>query len=80
MKQGYDVGKEADLHQEALKELATSFDSEVAPIVMNVEGEVVKLSGTLEAQYQEWRRLLRRIYAEEVGLPLAEQGGARDED
>ncbi|MDX1571432.1 MAG: hypothetical protein R3200_13180 [Xanthomonadales bacterium] len=80
MKQGYDVGKEADLHQEALKELATSFDSEVAPIVMNVEGEVVKLSGTLEAQYHEWRRLLRQIYAEEVGLPLAEQGGTRNED
>lgn len=78
MKQGYDVGKEADLHQEALKELATSFDSEVAPIVMDVEGEVVKLSGSLQAQYHEWRRLLREIYAAEVGLPLAEQGNDGD--
>lgn len=70
LKQGYDTGKQAKIHEEALKELATSFDSEVSPIVMNVEGEVVKLTGSLEAQYSEWRRLLREIYAEEIGLPL----------
>ena len=70
LKQGYDTGKQAKIHEDALKELATSFDAEVSPIVMNVEGEVIKLSGSLDAQYSEWRRLLREIYAEEVGLPL----------
>ena len=38
---------------------------------MEVEGEVVKLSGSIEAQYAEWRRLMREIYAEEVGLATA---------
>lgn len=75
-KQGFDVGKQADIHEEALKELATSFDAEVAPIVVDVEGEVVKLSGSLEAQYAEWRQIMRRIYAEEVGLPPVGGGGA----
>ena len=70
MKQGYDTSKQSKIHQEALKELATSFDAEVAPVVMEVEGEVVKLNGSLEAQYQEWRRLLREIYAAETGFPV----------
>ena len=71
MKQGYDTYKQAKIHEEALKELANSFDSEVQPIVMNVEGQVVKLTGSLEAQYAEWRQMLRQIYAAETGLPLA---------
>jgi hypothetical protein len=71
MKQGLDTYKQAKIHEEALKELANSFDSEVQPIVMNVEGQVIKLTGSLEVQYAEWRQMLRRIYAAETGLPLA---------
>lgn len=71
IKQGYDVGKQAKIHEDALQELAASFNAEVEPIVVEVEGEVVKLTGSLDAQYQTWRRLLRQIYAEEVGLPVA---------
>jgi len=73
IKQGYDVGKQAKIHEDALQELAASFNAEVDPIVMEVEGEVVKLTGTLDAQYQNWRQLLRQIYAEEVGLPIAQE-------
>lgn len=73
MKQGYDTYKQAQIHEEALKELANSFDSEVQPIVMDVEGQVVKLTGSLEVQYAEWREMLRRIYASETGLPLAKR-------
>jgi len=76
LKQGYDTYKESKIHEEALKELATSFDAEVKPIVVEVEGEVVKLEGSLEAQYSEWRTLLRRIYAEETGLPLDDAVGS----
>jgi hypothetical protein len=73
IKQGYDVGKQAKIHEDALQELAASFNAEVDPIVVEVEGEVVKLTGTLDAQYQNWRQLLRQIYAEEVGLPVAQE-------
>jgi hypothetical protein len=72
MKQGYDVYKQSKIHEEALKELATSFDAEIKPVVIEVEGEVVKLTGSLESQYSEWRRLLREIYATETGLPQEE--------
>ena len=77
IKQGYDVGKQAKIHQDALQELAASFDAEVAPIVVEVEGEVVKLNGSLESQYKEWRRILRAIYADETGFPV--QAAAADE-
>ncbi len=69
LRQGYDVRKQAKIHQTALQELAASFDAEIEPIVIDVQGEVVKLNGTLDAQYKEWRDILRQIYAEELGLP-----------
>jgi 3-dehydroquinate synthetase len=73
LKQGYDVGKQAKIHEDALTELASSFNAEVEPIVVEVEGEVVKLNGSLDAQYKNWRQLLRQIYSEEVGLPVAQE-------
>ena len=36
-------------------------------ITFSTEGETVELSGSAEAQYKEWRVLLRRIYASETG-------------
>lgn len=78
LKQGYDTYQQAKIHEAALKELAASFDAEIKPIVVEVEGEVVKLSGSLEAQYAEWRRMMREIYEAETGwsardpVPVAE--------
>lgn len=63
-------GQEAEMHREALRELAGSFDSEVAPILLDVEGEVLRLTGSVETQYATWRQLLRQIFAAETGLPL----------
>lgn len=59
---------EANLHEEAIRELAVSFTNEAAPMVVNVQGETRRLTGTAEAQYDQWRRLLREIYEQETGL------------
>ena len=48
-------------------ELARSFESEAGTQVVEVEGRTLKLTGTAEEQYREWRRLLATIYAEETG-------------
>ena len=69
IKQGWDVGKQAKIHEDALQELAVSFDAEIAPIVVEVDGEIVKLEGTLDDQYRNWRDLLRQIYADETAVP-----------
>lgn len=50
-----------------VKELARSFENEAGAQVVEVEGRSLKLTGTAEEQYREWRRLLAAIYAEETG-------------
>lgn len=66
----FQKGEEAKMHREALRELAASFDADVAPILIDVEGEVLRLTGSVETQYESWRQILRQIFATEVGLPL----------
>ena len=69
LQSGIAKGKEAKMHREAIRELGVSFDAEVAPMVVEVEGETVRLTGNLENQYAKWRGLLQQIYATETGLP-----------
>ncbi len=63
-------------HKETLRELAGSLDAEVEPMVDEVEGHTLRLSGSAEAQYAEFRRLLREIFAAETGLPLDSEAGS----
>jgi hypothetical protein len=60
--------QEAKINQEAIKELGASFSSEVKPLVVEVEGETVRLTGSAKQQYNRWHELLRQIYARETGL------------
>ncbi len=69
--------EEAKIHTDALKELSGSFDAEAAPLVVEVQGRTLRLTGTAEQQYAEWRRLLHELYVDETGLmdgkPVAAQ-------
>jgi hypothetical protein len=67
---GFLKGKDIKTHKETLMELAGSLDAEVEPMLDEVEGRTLRLSGSAETQYAEFRRLLREIFAQEVGLPL----------
>ena len=66
---GIATSKEAKIHAEALKELAASVETEVAPMVIEVEGQTLRLSGSAETQFETWRRLLHEIWISETGLP-----------
>jgi len=68
IKTGFDKDSEATIHQDAIEELGESFAAETQPLVVEVEGETHELTGSAENQYQQWRGLLRRIYATETGL------------
>jgi hypothetical protein len=59
---------DARTHATAFGELAQSFQSDVAPQVVDVEGRSLRLTGTAEEQYREWRELLRQ-YQSEVPAP-----------
>ena len=58
----------ANVHRENIKELSESFVAEAAPMVIQVEGESRRLTGTAEAQYESWRKLLHEIYEVETGF------------
>jgi hypothetical protein len=84
---GFRKREEAKIHVESLKEISGSFQAETAPLVVDVEGRTLRLTGTAEEQYTEWRRLLHELYREETGLvptapaadtgtPAAQAGGA----
>lgn len=59
---------EAKIHIESIKELSESFGAEAAPMVVTVEGEARRLTGTAAAQYESWRQLLKQIYQAETGF------------
>ena len=65
---GFTRNSEASIHIEAIEELAESFGSEAAPMVVNIEGQSRRLTGTAAAQYESWRKLLRDIYEAESGF------------
>jgi hypothetical protein len=61
--------REAGRHLEVIAELSQSFSDAAAPMVVNVEGQERRLTGTAEAQYESWRQLLRDIHEAETGYP-----------
>jgi len=68
MFKGFSRRSEASMHLESIKELSESFGAEAAPMVVSVEGQSRRLTGTAEAQYESWRRLLKQIYESETGF------------
>lgn len=68
--------REAGLHLDAITELSESFGNEAAPMVVNVEGQERRLTGTAEAQFESWRQLLRNIYEAETGFSSSVEVGA----
>ena len=65
---GFQRGSEAESHVSAIAELSESFGAQAAPMVVSVEGQERRLTGTAQAQYEGWRRLLREIYQAETGF------------
>jgi hypothetical protein len=65
---GMQKSKEAAINKEVIEELGVSFSSEAEPLVIEVEGETIRLTGTAEEKYAKWRQILKQIYARETGL------------
>jgi hypothetical protein len=69
LQSGFQQAQGKGLHQAALKELSTSFDADVAPLLVEVEGQQRKLTGPAETQFAAWRELLRQVLSLETGKP-----------
>ena len=67
LKSGLYKRHETQIHVSALQELGTSFETEIAPKIIEVEDRTITLSGSVEEQYAQWRELLAEIYRTEIG-------------
>ncbi len=65
---GFYRSREAESHVIAIGELSESFGAQAAPMVISVDGQERRLTGTAQAQYDGWRRLLRQMYEAETGF------------
>ncbi|MEX1266876.1 MAG: hypothetical protein WEA08_08125 [Woeseia sp.] len=67
----WQLRQSADIYREDIRELSESFIAEAAPLTVQVEGQSRRLTGTAEAQYESWRKLLKDIYELETGFSEA---------
>jgi len=66
--QRYDRYRWAKIYQQEYQELASGFNREAAPAILELNQQVRGLSGTLEEQFIQWRRIMRELFALETGL------------
>lgn len=57
---------DARTHAQAFGELARSMQDSVSEQVVDIEGRTLRLTGTAEEQYRQWRELLREYQAAEA--------------
>ncbi len=67
LKGGLEKRAESKLHELAIEELSQSLEAEITPRVIELEDRTVRLSGSVQDQYDQWRELLADIYAAEIG-------------
>ena len=69
---GFGMSSEAEIHKESLKEAGTSFDTQAKPLIIEIEGQTLRLTGTAKEKFLEWRKLLKQIDTEETGFNISE--------
>jgi hypothetical protein len=69
IKSGLGKSAEASIAREGLAEQGRSLESEAEPLLVEVEGQTRRLTGSAEEKFREWRQLLKEIYEKETGLP-----------
>ena len=67
LSQRYDRFKWSKLFAREFTELASGFNTELAPAILELNTQVRGLDGTMEQQYREWRGILRNLFELETG-------------
>ena len=67
LKSGLEKKQEAAAYNESIAEMGSSLEAEIAPQVIELEDRTVTLTGTVQAQYQQWQDLLHKIYKQQRG-------------
>lgn len=67
VKSGYDRDADAQIHIETLQELGDSLETSIAPHVIELDDRTITLTGTVNNQYSQWRKILHEIYQVNTG-------------
>jgi hypothetical protein len=59
---------EAEQQADRLRELGSAAEAELVPTTIELENQTLRLQGNVDQQYEELRRILRRVYFEDLGL------------
>lgn len=70
----YQTETEASFHAETLREFGESLEIELEPSVIDLQDRTITLTGTVEDQYKEWKKILQNIYDTEHAISNPEQG------
>ena len=72
MRSGFGKASEAKIYKESMKELGTAFDSQAEPLIIELEGQTIRLTGNAQEKFLEWRKLLKQIYIDETGFQISD--------
>ena len=67
---GFGKASEANIYKESIKERGSSLESQVVPSIIELEGNTIRLTGTVQEQFLEWKKLLKQIYISETGFQI----------
>ena len=65
---GFQSSKESEINKEAIEELGASFEIDVEPVLVDINGKTMTLTGTADQQYGKWRKLLKEIHIKETSF------------
>jgi len=68
---GIDKGRQTNIHVASLQELARSLGNDMQPRTLDLRDRTVRLTGSAEFQYREWRELLAEMIAADALTPGA---------
>ncbi len=69
---------EAEQQADRLREVGSAAEAELVPTTIELENQTVRLQGTVDQQYAELRRVLKRAYFEDLGLPNPDDSGSNE--
>ena len=61
-----------------LREIGSDTEAELIPTTIQLDNETLRLTGSVEQQYTELRKILRRLYLEEYGLEPSQTSQSPD--
>ena len=58
--------------------ISDTFATELDPLKLELDGEVIRFEGTIEDQYRQWQELLESIFETETGMSAKSKDFAED--